>query len=555
MTTQEPAPLGNRARIKRVLRNPQIRRVQLAFLGSTLGDWAYSTAVVVWAYQQGGATAVGAYQAVRFVSMSVSGPLGGVIADRVSRRTFMIVCDALRAALVALAALVVGLHGPALAVYGLAVLAAIVGAPFRAAQAGLLPQLVDAPEDLTAANALSGNIESTMIFAGPALAGLMITVWDVETVFWLNVATFIWSILLLLGVHARTAAAAPPEAGEAEDPVEAATGFWSELSSGLGLMVRNRDLRNVGVISSANGFAWGALTVFLVLIAIDVLDGGPQGVGYLNSVLGIATTVGGVLVLGRLSSSRLGNDMVVGALGWALPLLALAAFLSPVTAFVAVAVMGASEPLFALGADTIPQRIAPPEYVSRVYSAVDLALLAPMSLGALLAPHLVDLLGLRGAIAVPGALIAITALTRWPQMRDLDRRLEAPAELELLRAVPVFADLPAPALERLAHTSERARVAAGSVVVAQGAVSDRFYVIVSGEVQVTQDGVLRRTEGPGEFFGEIGLLRDVLRTATVTATAATELLVVDRTDFLDAVSLMGEARSGLEAVLVHRLYA
>jgi MFS family permease len=134
--------VGNRQRIARVLRNPRIRRLQLAFLGSTLGDWAYATAIVVWAYEDGGAAAVGAYQAVRFVTMAVVAPIGGVVADRMSRRRFMVISDLLRAVLVAAAGLIVVTDGPAPAVYVLSIAAAIVGSPFRAAEAGLLTELV-----------------------------------------------------------------------------------------------------------------------------------------------------------------------------------------------------------------------------------------------------------------------------------------------------------------------------------------------------------------------------------------------------------------------------
>jgi MFS family permease len=551
-TATEPTETGSRARIMQVLRNPRIRAVQLAFLGSTLGDWAYATAIVVWAYQEGGATAVGVYQAVRFIAMAVVAPIGGVVADRMSRRTFMIVADLLRAVLVTGAGLIVVADGPALAVYALAILAALVGAPFRAAEAGLLTELVDSPSELTTANAISTNIESVMLFAGPALAGLIIALSGVEEVFWLNAATFVWSIVLLLGVRPRGTTDAEAETEESDETLR----FWTELSSGFRVIARDGGLRDVALLSGAIGFAWGSLTVFMVLLATDVLESGPEGLGYLNSVLGLATVAGGVLILGRLSSSRLGQDMVIGVgLGWGVPLLAIAAFPSPVTAFAALAVIGLCEGLGALGMETIPQRLAPSAMVSRVYAAIESALVAPMAAGALLAPTLVDQVGLRGGFAIAGAVALLTALSRATRMRALDRRLAAPPELELLRTVQAFSDLPAPALERLAHAAEHVRVPAGTTVLDEGDSSDHFYVIASGTVQVTQGGRVLRSEGPGEFFGEIGLLRNVLRTATVTATEDCEFLVVDRADFLAAVGNLGEERNALEDVVALRLYA
>lgn len=548
--------LTNRQRIMRVLHNPGVRRVQLAFLGSTLGDWAFATAMIVWAYQDGGAKAVGAYQAVRFIAMAVAGPIGSVVADRMSRRAFMIVTDVLRAALVAGAGLLVVADGPALAVYALAIIAAVVGAPFRAAEAGLLTELVDSPSELTTANALSSNIESVMIFVGPALAGVIIGVSGVEEVFWLNAATFVWSTAMLLGVRApSTGTYATPAEAAAPDDEPAKAGFWSELSSGFGLVGRDPDLRSVAVLAGSIGFAWGAMNVFLVLLAIDVFDSGAHGLGYLNSVLGFATVAGSLLILGRLSSSRLGQDLVLGVvLGWGVPLLAVAAFPTPVTAIAAIVVVGLCEPLGSLGIDTIPQRLTPSAMVSRVYSAIDTCLVGPMAVGALLAPALVDWVGLRGALAVVGALPLVAGVSCLPRMRGLDRRLNPPSDLAVLRAVPAFADLPAPSLELLAHAVERVQVPAATTVVREGDPADRFYVIVSGEVTVTQGGQVLRTEDSGDFFGEIGLMRNVPRTATVTSTDNCEFLVVEREDFLAAASHGVESIRGFDDVIARRLH-
>lgn len=542
-----PEAGGSRTRIVRVLRNRQVRRVQIASAGSTLGDWAYMTAVIVWAYADGGAAAVGGYQAARYLAMAVAAPLGGALADRVSRRTFMLVADGARAVLVAGAAAVVATDGPAAAVYVLSIVAAVVGAPFRAAQAGLLPELVDSPDDLAAANALSANVDNVMMFAGPALSGVLIGFWDIEAVFWLNVVTFGWSILFVLGVRGGARPSAPDD-GEA-------SAYLADLAAGFGLIRRDGGLRTIALLSASTGLAWGALTVIMVLLATssNVLDAGPEAVGYLSSTIGIATAVGGVLVLARIGSDRLAGDMVLSNLGWALPLLALAAFPSPATAFAAMALIGLSEAFGAIGFETLPQRIAPADYVSRVYSAIGSAMTAAMFLGSLLAPFLLDQVGMQTSLSVIGAVVLVVTLACWPRMRRLDQSLQAPAELTLLRDVPAFVELPGPALEMIARTSERVSVPAGTVVMTEGDASSRFYVILAGRVRVTQGGVLRRTEGPGEFFGEIGLLRDVPRTATVTTVEDAEFLVVERPDFLAAVSNLGDVRGALDELVVRRL--
>ncbi len=539
--------------LKRVLVNPSLRRVQLAFAGSLLGDWAYATAVTVWAYTDGGAAAVGIFQAVRFIAMAVAGPLGALVADRVPRRTFMLATDAIRALMVAAAALCIAFDAPSAFVYVLGVTTAIVGAPFRSAQAGLIPKLVEAPEELTASNAVAANLENVVVFAGPALGGLLLAFTDVQTVFWVNVLSYVWSFVMVAGVKVPPAAAAPPAAeADGEEPEEHES-FLREASAGFTTLFRDRDLGVMAILAAAQGLVWGALTVFLVLVAVTMLGAGPAGVGYLNAVMGVGTVLGGLVILSRTTKGRLGQDMVLGVLGWSLPLLLLAAWPSPVTAIVALAIIGLMDPWVNVGFETIPQRIAPDAVISRVYAAVESALIGAMALGAAIAPLMLHLIGFRWSLTVLGVLVTVVALLSMRRMRRLDGRLTEPAEVGLLASIALFEPLSRPTVEALARKLQPVSVPAGQVVVAEGAVSDLFYVIVSGSVQVTQEGRVLRTESAGDFFGEIGLLRDVPRTATVTATTDTELLALERADFLAAVTGQQDARIAAEEVVSRRL--
>ena len=151
--------------------------------------------------------------------------------------------------------------------------------------------------------------------------------------------------------------------------------------------------------------------------------------------------------------------------------------------------------------------------------------------------------------------IAVTAITLpfLPRMSRLDKRLRAPAGLDLLTAIPMFVPLAPSVVDALARRLERVTAPASEVVVAEGEESDRFYVIESGLVEVTHDGALLRQEGPGDFFGEIGLLRDVPRTATVTAVEDTVLLALSREDFLAAVTGQSDAFRAADDVVSLRL--
>jgi hypothetical protein len=191
-----------------------------------------------------------------------------------------------------------------------------------------------------------------------------------------------------------------------------------------------------------------------------------------------------------------------------------------------------------------------------VFGAFETCLITTMALGSAIAPVLLHLWGLRTTMAVMGLTIGAIALAGLPRMRQMDRRLEAPAGLPLLQAIPMFAPLKVVTLDALARALDRVDVVAGDVVVHEGDESDRFYIIESGLVRVTAaDGHLLREEGPGDYFGEIGLLRDVPRTATITAAADTVLLALDRDEFLDAVTGQGEARRLAEDVVTRRLRA
>jgi MFS family permease len=529
-----------------VFGNPALRRVQLAFFGSGIGDWAYATAVTVWAFRDGGAAAVGAFQAVRFILAALAGPLGGTIADRMSRRRFMMASDAARAVLVSAAAVCVTLD-LAPAVYVLALLAVVAGSPFRAAQAGLVPQLVHDPEELTSSNAVSSNLENIMVFVGPALGALLVGAFDVETAMWLNVATYGWSFLMVAGIKVPPRGDARPEDGGDEG------GLLRETLAGFVVIVKDADLRVTAALAATQGILFGALTVLNVIIAIEMLDAGPDGVGYLLAVCGFGSVAGGIVVLARVARKRVATDMTVGVIGWALPFLLLAAYPSPVTAVIALLVVGFMDPWVNLGLDTLPQRLAEERMMSRVFATVDASLIAAMAVGSVIAPVLLHLLGLRGALLAMGAVAAAYAVTTLPRMRRLDRRLQAPPDTDLLSRIAMFAPLASSSVEGLARASERRRLGAGEVVVTEGEPAHEFFVIVAGEVEVTHDGAVLRREGPGEVFGEIGLLRNVPRTATVTAVTDVELLVLGRKPFLETVSGTLESARAAEDLAWKRL--
>ncbi len=180
-----------------VFKNPGLRRINLAFAGSAIGDWAYATAIVVWAYDVGGVTAVGIWGTVRLLLMAVVTPFASAIVDRYSRKAVMVTTDVVRGAFVVGSALLIWGEAPAGFIFVLATLTSLVAAPFRPAVAALLPKLVSRPEELTAANGTASTIESLAFFVGPALGGILITALSVPAVLVFNAATFAWSAVIV----------------------------------------------------------------------------------------------------------------------------------------------------------------------------------------------------------------------------------------------------------------------------------------------------------------------------------------------------------------------
>ena len=547
--------------LKSVFVNRNLRRLQLAFTGSLIGNWAYSTAVSVWAYGVGGPKAVGIFIAARLALMALATPFVSTFADKYPRKRVMVYSDLYCAVLIAAATICLYADTPAWPVFVLATLTSFGGSSFRAAQGAITPQLANTPEELTASNGTSSTLESLAIFIGPALGAGLLVVADVELVFLLNVVSFLWSMLMVSGIQVSKVEERAGQEAESEslreaivESAEEAEGFFAETSAGFRAIWRDKDLLVTVIQGSAQTVVAGATAVFPLVMAVEILHTGAKGVGLLDSASGLAAIAGGIFAIARATKHKLGQDLAVGVFLWSFPLVLVTIWPSAVSAFVVMAFLGFANPLVDVNVFTVIQRLTPDAVLGRVFGAFETCLIATMALGSAVTPVMLNLWGLRTTMAVLGIAIGIVAVLGFPRMRDLDRRLEAPAGLPLLQAIPMFGPLSPVTLDALARALDRSEVPAGEVVVHEGDESDRFYVIESGLVQVSAaDGHVLREEGPGEYFGEIGLLRDVPRTATITALQPTVLLALEREEFLDAVTGQGEARGLAEDVVVRRL--
>jgi predicted MFS family arabinose efflux permease len=535
------------AAVGAVMRNPSLRRLELAWASSIVGHFAYLVAVSVFAFKAGGAAAVGLIYLLRMVPAALVAPFSGLLADRYRRERVLLVSASSRVALVGAAAAAVFIGADPWVVYGLAITAAIVQTPLRSAQAALTPALCSSPAELTAANTVASTVESVASFIGPAIGGLLLGVASIGVVFSMTAG------LIAVCVYFTARLRIPAEAAPKRE-LEAST-IVSESLAGFKAIGREPPLRVLIGLLGAQTFVAGAVEVYIVVLAIQVLGLGESGVGYLNSAFGIGAILGGIVAFGLTGTRRLSPSFLVGVVLWGAPLVVVALWSHAAVALLLFGVMGLGNTLVDVSGFTLVQRAVPDDVLARVFGVIQLLWLSSVGVGAMVAPRLISWLGTRDALIATGvALVGLVALFA-VRVAVIDGIAHAPDqnELRLLGGVPIFAPLAGATLEHLAGRLVPITVEPGTEIVRQGAAGDRFYIVAEGELDVSADGGTLPSLGPGDYFGEIALLRDVPRTASVTARTRTVLYGLDRDDFLAAVSGFTASVQAAERVVSARL--
>jgi MFS family permease len=298
----------------------------------------------------------------------------------------------------------------------------------------------------------------------------------------------------------------------------------------------------------------GSVNVLIVVLALETLDLGKSGIGFLNSAIGVGGLLGGFAAIGLIGRPRLASAFGAGLALAGLPIAAIGLAPRTAIAVVCLALAGLGTTIVDVAGVTLLQRSTPDEVLTRVMGVVQSVFVGTLGLGALLAPLLIDLVGDRWTLAIVGTPIAVAAAIAWPRFRRLDAETaRAPAFVDLLRSIPIFAPLPEAVLEQLAGDARAHQASAGDRIIAEGDRGDDFYVIVDGDAVVTASGKPPQPLHSGDSFGEIALLRDVPRTATVTATSDVELLALGRDSFLSAVTGNPDSAAAAHAVAATRL--
>jgi MFS family permease len=530
-----------------VFRVPDVRRIELGWGASVIGELAGQVTLVVYAFDAGGAVLVAAYAASRtVVSMVATFGLAGV-SGRVRPGVLLRRVTWLRAALLALAALAAALHGAPVAVIALAAASSSLAGTYRPLQVAILPWLVRTPAELTSANAVAAVMENGGALTGPLLAGGLLLLAAP------SVPMAVAAGFLALAALVLTRLTVP------DIPRLAAQGAAQvvrDAARGLAELARVAPPAGVAMFMFAQTFVRGALVVLIAVLAVKTLLLGQSAVGWLTAAIGAGGLVGGAAAARFVHVTRLGRAFVVGLLLWGLPLVWLAATPGAVVAYLALVVVGIGNAIEDVGVFTLIARSASPRSGGRVLGAGEFTIQAGLGAGAVAAPVLLHVLGVRGTLALLGGGLTLLTLAHVRRFVRLDAFLPPPGqEVELLRRLAMFARLPLAVIELLATELVPHEFPAGTVAIREGDAGDLFYLVVAGSAAVSVQGNPRSPLGPGDCFGEIALLRDIPRTATVVADSPLRTLALDRESFLVAVAANTGTRAAADALAAERLAA
>jgi MFS family permease len=529
--------MSNRARLTSSLKHRDFRLLIIAFSTSEIGSWAYNVALVVWIFEQTGSAAwVGASTIARFVPALLFSAYGGVLADKFERVRLMVTIDLISFAIMMTLAFEVAADVPVAIAIATATLTSTLNTAYEPAVVAMTPQLAG-ERDLGSANALRNTVDNVCVIAGPGLGAVLLLIGPPYVAIAVNALTFLVSGITVSRIRARSTPVDVSDSGE--------LGAFRQMFVGIKAIASSSVASALVAYSVIATFVFGLDTVLFVVLSEDVLDTGSEGYGYLLAGLGLGGVLAAGLVTRLEQRSRIGLVILLGMAVYCLPTLVFLFASSPVVAFVVEMIRGAGTLVVDVLAITALQRALPREMLARVFGALNALMLLAILVGALVAPLLVDI-SLSTALWFSGLVIPIACLAGWPILNQIDRQAvtrqaELKPRLTLLEGCDLFADVSAGGIDQLAEAAVDVSVESGQVVIREGAPADYFYVVVDGQFTVTSRGqgnevsVLGRLTA-GDYFGEIGLLEHMPRTATVSAASAGHLLKIDEEAFLDALT-------------------
>lgn len=520
------------------LRHRDFRFLMGAYTAASIGGWAYNVGLAVWIFDQTGSAAwIGAATICRFVPALLFGPYGGVLADRFERVRLMVTLDVVAAVLMGALVLVTTLDLPVPLAIVITAVASTVGTMYEPAVAALTPQLVG-ERDLGAANTLRNTIDNLCVIAGPGVGALLLLLGPAPLAIGLNGVMYAASGAMVSRIRARSQPTDVTEGGS--------LGVVQQMLVGIKAIGSSSTTLILVAYSVAATLVYGFDTVQFVVLSRDVLGTGAEGYGYLLAGLGVGGLMAAPLVVRLERLPWLGWVILAGMAAYCLPTLLFLIVDEPLAAFVVEAVRGAGTLVVDVLAVTALQRALPNDVLARVFGAFDSLLLVAIVVGASVAPLVINAWGIDASLWIAGLVIPLLSLLGRPALQRMDRRsavrrAELAPRQRLLAACDLFAHVSDGGLEQLAEGAEIVDVTAGSTVVVEGDPAESFYVVERGLLSVAARGEGVHAQpisalGPGEYFGEIGLIEHIPRTATITALEPTRLIRLSGSSFVDALS-------------------
>jgi MFS family permease len=523
-------------------RNKQIRTVELAWTGAIAAEWAHFVALGIYAYDHGGASAVGIAGLVRLLPAAIVAPFAASFGDRFPRERFILVTSLIGALALGASAASAAAGNTAL-VYGFAAVVGLSSTLFRPALQALLPSLARTPQELIAANGATSTMEGLGTLVGPLLAGLLVAFLDPAAVF--ATAALLLLLAAALLVRVRVEGRVPTTAPEARVP------FRRMLGAGFVAVAhapRPRLLISLGV---AQSFVRGCLNVLIVVAAFRLLGGGASYVGYLTAAIGVGGMIGALGAM-TLGSRRLAVIFGFALVFWGLPIALLAPSSNLPAAILLLAIVGVANSVEDVSIITLLQRAVDEKLLTRVLAVLWGVAMGAVAIGSLAAPPIVDALGVHTAFVLVGLILPVLTVVTYRRLAEIDRTTAPSDKLDLIAAVPIFEPLSLAAKESLAAGLVPISVEPGERVIEAGEIGDEFYLVAAGELDIDA-GSVHTTAAGGDYFGEIALLRDVPRTATVTARTKSLLYSLPRAAFLAAVTSHSAAYAAGQEVAEARL--
>ena len=509
-----------------MLRNAALRRVLLAFAVFRPTESAQWIAILVYAYGEGGTREMGIAALVLLVPTAVLAPFVAQIGDHMHRERALAIGYLAQGSTAALTCVALAADAPSAAVYAAATAVNIAISLTRPTHLSILTELAETPSQLTAANALTSTLEGFAVFVGPLLAGIMLAIDGPALVFGVMAVALSAMGILVLAVHARARMV-----DRRDRAVGGALDGFRELRRRPGARLL------LGFVTGQT-IVIGALDVLTVVLAYGVLSMGPSGPGLLSAAVGVGGLIGAAATATLIGRERLAPAFFLGVVAIGVPIALVAFVTGPSAALVLLGIAGIGKSFFDVTSRTLLQRSVDDDVLARVFGVQEGSNMAALALGSVIAPTLVAMIGVDTTFMIAGLALPVVALLVIERIRSVDREsaLADPQDVALLQRTAIFGPLGPASLERVARNLVPLETPAGGVIIREGDPGDRFYVIADGEVEVSRAGTPIAKLGPGEFVGEIALLRNVPRTATVVATSDSSLRALDREHFLAAVT-------------------